>query len=219
MNRISVVDWCKAFQDGKFSTHQSQPTAGWYDWFCQDYQLVGRLRRLGRIVCKIKDGGKVDRSLCYVWFKNNCPASDHPLYDDFRFAVAGEPTPRFTVACLDHRNNHRYVVYGVDPFGVGHWGSLNEAFPQQSDGDCLYAADTVAALVGWFNRPWFMEASLVQAFKKASTGASFQALEALLEYYVTALGWSRDAANQYLLYLLEKDAIRDAVVSFGKGEN
>ena len=44
---ISVRQWQEQFKAGVFdsSDFHTQCTAGWYDWFCQDYALAGRLRK------------------------------------------------------------------------------------------------------------------------------------------------------------------------------
>lgn len=152
MDHLSISCWQTRFQEGKFqsSAVYAQCLAGWYDWFCRDDQLFKKTARLGKIVCRIKDGGKVNRDDWYVWFKNNCPCVG-PLYDDIRLARLDTGKVQMTITVKDRRNDHLYVVYGVDPSGVGHWG---EAVDGSNDGDCLFATDSVAQLVSWLNRSW-----------------------------------------------------------------
>lgn len=86
------------FEDGSFD---KQCEAGWYDWFCDDSALVGKTRRLGKVVAQIKDGGKVDLDKNRVIFKNNCPMVG-PLYDDIR--IGDDEGNLFVIALDDERS-------------------------------------------------------------------------------------------------------------------
>lgn len=84
MENITVREWVNKFNNKEFESKNRavQCNAGWYDWFCSDDALAGRLKKMGNIIKDIKND-----YILYnfrVWFKNNCPCS-YPLYDDFRF--------------------------------------------------------------------------------------------------------------------------------------
>lgn len=84
MNEISIKTFCEEFLNGMFEdpSRKTQIQAGWYDWFCKDYALLGKTRVLGKKVVEIADSGRFDKNTCYVFFKNNCPCVG-PLYDQF----------------------------------------------------------------------------------------------------------------------------------------
>ena len=100
-NELSVRQWQEEFRAGAFNAQDlyTQCRAGWYDWFCQDHALAGRLKEIGEVVMGVTDPFILDNY--YVWFKNNCPLVGD-LYDDVRFEpLSGKRDGKYFVISLD----------------------------------------------------------------------------------------------------------------------
>ena len=116
-DEISVRQWQERFKAGAFSARDTatQCAAGWYDWFCQDEALAGRLKKIARVVMGITDPFILDNY--YVWFKNNCPVPG-PLYDDVRFdLLAGERDGKYFVVSLDSPRERMKWALTTERFG------------------------------------------------------------------------------------------------------
>lgn len=115
VDRISVREWQVAFNNGEFDAADldTQIDAGWYDWFCKDTSLKNKTKKMGNIVKKVKDGGRINLDTSYVWFKNNCPMVGR-LYDDFRFADIETGNVLYTICIDDDRSDFKYEVWGRD---------------------------------------------------------------------------------------------------------
>lgn len=114
-NGISVREWQVAFNNGEFDAPDfaTQCKAGWYDWFCKDTSLKNKTKKMGNIVKKVKDGGRINLDTSYVWFKNNCPVVGR-LYDDFRFADIETGNVLYTIVIDDDRSDYKFEVWGRD---------------------------------------------------------------------------------------------------------
>ena len=141
--RICLQSWIGAFLLNEYESQdvKTQIKAGWYDWFCKDSSLARKTQRMGNIISKLREGGKVNFKNWYVWFKNNCPLNG-PLYDDFRFADLETGEVQFTIQLDCCWNKKKYAVYGRTPDGEFH-----------SD-EPLFETDSVKELINWFNQPW-----------------------------------------------------------------
>lgn len=139
MRETSIKKWIARFQNNEFASRDrnTQINAGWYDWFCSHESLRNRLYKMGKIVSKVKEGGKVDMNNWYVWFKNNCPFVG-PLYDDFRFADIETGEVQFTISIDEKRTGHKYNV----------WGRRNQ-FKEP-----IIQFEDSRDLVKWLNTPW-----------------------------------------------------------------
>ena len=142
--KLNVSRWIDEFNEGNFADAdiKVQILAGWYDWFCKDSSLVNKTKRMGNIIKKVKDGGKVNMADWYIWFKNNCPLNG-PLYDDFRFADIETGEVQFTIQIDCCWNLRKFVV----------WGRKEPGAPFNSDKP-LFESDSAKELVDWLNTAW-----------------------------------------------------------------
>ena len=142
--KLNVSRWIDEFNEGNFADAdiKVQILAGWYDWFCKDSSLVNKTKRMGNIIKKVKDGGKVNMADWYIWFKNNCPLNG-PLYDDFRFADIETGEVQFTIQIDCCWNLRKFVV----------WGRKEPGAPFNSEKP-LFESDSAKELVDWLNTAW-----------------------------------------------------------------
>ena len=113
---ISVRQWQTLYRLGAFRGKDlaTQCSAGWYDWFCRDESLAGRLKQIAPAVMGVTDPFILDNF--YVWFKNNCPLNG-PLYDDARFEpLSGE------------RGGNYFLVIKDSPHEKSKWTLYTERY-------------------------------------------------------------------------------------------
>ena len=59
--RITVRQWRENYINGMYNEKDTTTMcdAGWYDWFCKDSSLVGRLKKFGSIIKKIDNDKEI----------------------------------------------------------------------------------------------------------------------------------------------------------------
>ena len=154
-NEKTIIEWCSMFNNGQFNKKDfnTQVGAGWYDWFCEEEQLVSRTKKLANIIKKIKSGGKVDMNLT-VAFKNCCPLC-FPLYDTIWLSDKETGEVEIEIKC-DHPfgNENRYLVYSYLEPSNNPLGKVNKTFRFVRHENPDYETNDLRNLIKWLNTPW-----------------------------------------------------------------
>ena len=112
MGNMPIREFQRRFKNGDFKSgdFSVQVEAGWYDWFCRDESLAGRLIKLGNAILKLESKGKVDLDNQYVFFKNNSSN-----YDDFRICDIKTGDVLYTICYKDaySKENFTWTVYAI----------------------------------------------------------------------------------------------------------
>ena len=132
-DHYSIRQWQTLYKCGAFKgkDRSVQIQAGWYDWFCRDDALLGRLKKLAPAIIGITDPFILDHY--YLWLKNNCPVKG-PLYDDIRFEpLEGE------------RDGKYFLIMRDSPYERQKWSLYTERNGFDSpEFECSHVRDMVA---------------------------------------------------------------------------
>ena len=121
MKDISIRQFCERYRKGEYSDadRDTQIEAGWYDWFCPEYELTERLKKMWPVLDGITNDFLLDNFK--VSFVNKCPADSNPLYD----AIIFKPFPGpdllwnielddndcgFMISVGDKRTGYKYSI-------------------------------------------------------------------------------------------------------------
>jgi hypothetical protein len=133
---MTVREFIRNYEGGAYESPDSGTmiAAGWYDWFCRDASLKGKLDRLFPKVKLIAGSKKIDQDRNYVFFKNNCPCFGS-LYDDFRFCdmKTGDVIYTIVPASGHERTKGRAELWGREngfekPLVEGTWRDVRAYF-------------------------------------------------------------------------------------------
>ena len=122
----SVRQWQEQFKAGFYDSPDihTQCGAGWYDWFCQDRALAGRLKKIAKVVMGVTNPFILDNF--YIWFKNNAQVAG-PLYDDVRFEpISGERDGKYFLVTLDYTAVRAKWALFSERYGIGDLETLPE---------------------------------------------------------------------------------------------
>lgn len=139
-NFKSIRDLINDFKNGKYNSDnvETQVSAVWFEWFCDDCDLFTKTYEFGSILCALNESSKINLDEWYVYFKNSCPLRG-PLYDEIRFAVI-ETKEIIYIIQIDFKcNKSRFVVLGKEDERM--------SIPDK----ILYETNSKEELVFWMN--------------------------------------------------------------------
>lgn len=134
----NLQQWIINYSNGMYDARDvdTQVNAGFFDWFCRDSALAGRLKKLVPKVLRVADSKKIDPLNTYVLFKNNCQVNGN-LYDDFRFCDIATQHVVYTVIPKTGYTNHKVAeVWGREnsfaaPLVSGTWADVVKFFTSE----------------------------------------------------------------------------------------
>lgn len=105
--KTTLREQIAAWKDGRKYVGELSGSFYFFDWFCRDYALEDRARKIMPKAIKFAKRKKVDLDKTYVMFKNNCPMTGS-LYDDFRICDLATDDVIWTVTPASGHDN----IYG-----------------------------------------------------------------------------------------------------------
>ena len=117
-DNISIREFLKNWDDGVYKTDRnSMCKAGWYDWFCHDYELYPRLEKMVKHIKILVASPRIDQDKMYVWFKNNAGGR---IYDDFRIKYLNPETEEdninlYVISMVHGHKDYREKTYDPNP--------------------------------------------------------------------------------------------------------
>ena len=98
---MKVRDWITRYQNGEFKekTLETQIDAGWYDWFCNDQELLEKLKKMAKIIVDVNNDYILDNYK--IQFYNRCPM-DFPLFDEVLLKPIDKKETRYISIQFDH---------------------------------------------------------------------------------------------------------------------
>jgi hypothetical protein len=114
-SEIPLEEWQQNYSSGLYNNPDldTQISAGWFDWFCEEEELSERLQPLASIVSKLKNSTKIDVTTMYVFFENKQPV-DKDIYDDFKICSLNSDTVYYTVVLNSPYEDFKWTVYGYE---------------------------------------------------------------------------------------------------------
>lgn len=112
-NFKSIRDLINDFKNGKYNSDniETQISAGWFEWFCDDCDLLVKTHEFCSILCTLNESSKINLDKWYVYFKNICPLKGS-LYDEIRFAVIETKEIIYIIQIDFECNKSKFVVLG-----------------------------------------------------------------------------------------------------------
>lgn len=137
---VNLRTWCTKFINGDYARPEAQKEAGWRSYFCHQSSLPNKTYAIGKILTKIRDGGKVDRDLATIELNNrmSCFGPGRILVDVIHIKSYGFKDYEIELHTATRDPERRYIVNGYNVFDS--W-------------DQLYETDSVKELISWFNDP------------------------------------------------------------------
>ena len=81
---MKVKEWIEKNNRKEFETNDfdTMCSAGWYDWFCDETELLSRLQKMSEIIRELTNQNILENYDLRLY--NRCPI-DYPLYDEISF--------------------------------------------------------------------------------------------------------------------------------------